>query len=93
MSMSHYDVERSRQLVVVARDEVSLYETLREAFTELPEVVVIRDRRVTPPRSPVLERRRSVRVEAELRQSGYAVVKVGDDAVHARPVDRPLLSG
>lgn len=74
-----------RQLVVVARDEISLYQTLREAFTELPGVEVIRDRRVSPPRSPVLERRRSTRVEAEMRRAGYAVVTVSDRAPRSRP--------
>lgn len=86
MSMNHESAEGTRQLVVVARDAVSLYETLREAFTELPGVVVIRDRRITPPRAPVLERRRTARVDADLRRAGYAVVKVRDDARrHSRP--------
>jgi hypothetical protein len=72
--------DHSRQLVVVARDEVALYETLRAAFAELPAVVVIRDRRRMPPPAPVLERRRRPRIDAEMRTAGYAVVKVSDDA-------------
>lgn len=82
--------DRSKQLVVVARDEISLYQTLREAFTELPGVEVIRDRRVSPPRSPVLERRRSTRVEAEMLRAGYAVVQVKD---RPAPRSRPTAAG
>jgi hypothetical protein len=79
-----------RQLVVVARDEVALYETLRAAFAELPGVNVIRDRRRTPPPAPVLERRRRPRIDAEVRTAGYAVVKVRDDA---RGQSRPAAAG
>lgn len=82
--MSFDETDRSRQLVIVAREQISLYQTLREAFTELPGVTVIRDRRVAPPRSPVLERRRNARVEAELGRAGYAVVKVRDAAAWDR---------
>lgn len=70
--------------MVVAREQISLYQTLREAFTELPGVTVIRDRRVAPPRSPVLERRRNARVADELRRAGYAVVKLRTDAAWGR---------
>lgn len=73
-----------RQLVVVARDEIALYQTLRQAFAELPGVEVIRDRRITVPRSPVLERRRDARVDAEMRRAGYAVVQGRGKAVHGR---------
>lgn len=76
--------ERSRQLVVVARDEISLYQTLREAFSDLPGVEIIRDRRLSPPRSPVLERRRGGRIEVELQRAGYAVVKLPTDAPWGR---------
>ena len=88
-TMSSEEAERSRQLVVVAREQISLYQTLREAFTELPGVTVIRDRRVAPPRSPVLERRRNVRADTELRRAGYAVVKVKGDASGAGHQSRP----
>ena len=71
---------RSRQLVVVARDEIALYHTLRGAFAELPGVEVIRDRRLDPPPSPVLERRRRAGIEARLRRAGYVVVKLPADA-------------
>lgn len=82
--MSVDEADHSRQLVVVAREQVSLYQTLREAFTELPGVTVIRDRRLAPPRAPVLERRRNTRVEAELERAGYAVVKLRADASWGR---------
>jgi hypothetical protein len=82
--MSLDPAEPSRQLVVVAREELALYQTLRDAFSDLPGVEVIRDRRLDAPRSPVLERRRGGRVEAELRRAGYAVVKLGSDPPWSR---------
>ena len=90
MPMDTDGADHSRQLVVVARDEIALYETLRAAFAELPAVNVIRDRRLTPPPAPVLERRRCPRIDAEVRTAGYAVVMVRDDA---RGQSRPAAAG
>jgi hypothetical protein len=63
-------VEASRSpsfLVIVARDQPALLETLRQAFGGDPSVRILVDRRVVAGRHPGVERRRTCDIEHDLR--------------------------
>lgn len=75
-------------LLIVARDEVALYQALHRAFGGRGGIPVLRDRRQADRRQTVqpvpgdrrrAERRRPPRIEDDLQQRRYVV---------ARPVDR-----
>lgn len=75
------------RLVIVARDEEALWESLKAAFADSDRIAVIRDRRYGERRrrdEPVAverrrgERRRRPALDAEVRSRGWAVVSLAE---------------
>jgi len=76
---------RRRLLFIVSRERVDLYDALREALSEEPDCEVILDRRSGERRSGgapdgrerrARPRRERFPVDTEIRECGWAVVKV-----------------
>ena len=82
---------RRRLVFIVSRDRLDLYEKLREALIREPDVDLILERREADRRladSPIdqerrgRQRRQRLAVDAEVREFGWAVVKLDTAAVN-----------